>query len=171
MSDQTARRYELLYIIPTTFTDEEAGEIESRVAGLIEKVGITAESTTRLGKLRFAYPVKDQRHGYYVMVMLSADPSAVTKLDGQLRITPEVLRYMIISAEEAGSEAKYELVQFTEVNVEDKDTRARRRTTKEGEEEKKEGEEKKDESEDKKAVEEPKEEAAKDEEAKSEETV
>lgn len=131
MSEQIARRYELLYIIPTTFTDEEAGEIESRVAGLIEKVGITAESTTRLGKLRFAYPVKDQRHGYYVMVMLNAEPSAIAKLDGQLRITPEVLRHMIISADEAGSEAKYELVQFTEVNVEDKDTRSRRRPFKE----------------------------------------
>ncbi len=131
MSEQIARRYELLYIIPTTFTDEEAGEIESRVAGLIEKVGITAESTTRLGKLRFAYPVKDQRHGYYVMVMLNAEPSAIAKLDGQLRITPEVLRHMIISTDEAGSEAKYELVQFTEVNVEDKDTRSRRRPFKE----------------------------------------
>ena len=161
MSDQTARRYELLYIIPTTFTDEEAGEIETRVSGLIEKVGIIAESTTRLGKLRFAYPVKDQRHGYYVMVMLNADPSAVAKLDGQLRITPEVLRYMIVSAEEAGSEAKYELVQFTEVNVEDKDARPRRRTAKEGEEEKKEGDEKADEKKEEKKADE----------AKSEETV
>lgn len=142
MSDQTARRYELLYIIPTTFTDEEAGEVETRVAGLIEKVGITADSTTRLGKLRFAYPIKKQRHGYYVMVMLSAEPSAVAKLDAQLRITPEVLRHLILSAEEAGSEAKYELVQFIEVNVEDKDPRSRRRTSKEGEEDKKEGDEK-----------------------------
>jgi small subunit ribosomal protein S6 len=170
MSEQIARRYELLYIIPTTFTDEEAGEVETRVSGLIEKAGITAESTTRLGKLRFAYPIKDQRHGYYVMVMLNADPSTVAKLDGQLRITPEVLRYMIVSADEAGSEAKYELVQFTEVNVEDKDTRSRRRPSKDGEE-KKEGEEKKDEAGDKKTEEEPKAEPSKDGEAKSEETV
>ncbi|MCR4256413.1 MAG: 30S ribosomal protein S6, partial [Candidatus Uhrbacteria bacterium] len=141
-----ARRYELLYIIPTTFTDEEAGEIETRVSGLIEKVGITAESTTRLGKLRFAYLIKDQRHGYYIMVMLNADPSAIAKLDGQLRITPEVLRYMIISADEAGSEAKYELVQFTEVNVEDKDTRSRRRPSKDGEEKKEATDVKKDEA-------------------------
>lgn len=126
MSDQNARRYELLYIIPTTFTDDEAGEIETRVSGLISKVGATAESTQRLGKLRLAYPVKDQRHGYYVLVMISAEPSAVAKLDMQLRITPEVLRHLILSAEEAGSEAKYELIAFTEVDLNSKEDRPRR---------------------------------------------
>jgi small subunit ribosomal protein S6 len=129
MSDQNARRYELLYIIPTTFTDDEAGEIETRVSGLISKVGASVESTTRLGKLRFAYPVKDQRHGYYVQVMISAEPAAVAKLDMQLRITPEVLRHLILSAEEAGSEAKYELVQFAEVDINLKEDRPRRRVS------------------------------------------
>ncbi len=129
MSDLNARRYELLYIIPTTFTDDEAGEIETRVSGLISKVGAVADSTTRLGKLRFAYPVKDQRHGYYVQVMLTAEPSAVAKLDMQLRITPEVLRHLILSAEEAGSESKYELVQFAEVDINAKEDRPRRRVS------------------------------------------
>jgi small subunit ribosomal protein S6 len=127
MSDQNARRYELLYIIPTTFTDEEAGEVETRVSGLISKVGATVDSTTRMGKIRFAYPIQDQRHGYYVQVMVSAEPSAVAKLDMQLRINPEVLRHMILSAEEAGSEAKFELVQFAEVDVNAKEDRPRRR--------------------------------------------
>ncbi len=129
MSDLNARRYELLYIISATFTDEEAGEIETRVAGLITKVGATAEATTRLGKLRFAYPIKDQRHGYYVQVMISAEPAAVAKLDMQLRITPEVLRHLILSAEEAGSESKYELVQFAEVDINLKEDRPRRRVS------------------------------------------
>lgn len=142
MSDQNARRYELLYIIPTTFTDEEAGEVETRVSGLISKVGASVESTTRLGKLRFAYPIKDQRHGYYVMVMISAEPSAVAKLDMQLRINPEVLRHLILSAEEAGSESKFELVQFAEVDINAKEDRPRRRPTetKEGEAKPAEGE-------------------------------
>jgi small subunit ribosomal protein S6 len=128
MSEQTAaRRYELLYIIPTSFTDDEVGGVETKVAALLTKVGATAESTQRLGKLRFAYPIKDQRHGHYVLVMLTADPSAVAKLDELLRITPEVLRYMILSAEEAGSDSKYELVQFVEVDLNNKEDRPRRR--------------------------------------------
>ncbi|MEI7512549.1 MAG: 30S ribosomal protein S6 [Candidatus Uhrbacteria bacterium] len=128
MSEQTAaRRYELLYIIPTSFTDDELGGVETKVAGLLTKVGATLESTERLGKFRFAYPIKDQRHGHYVLVMFNADPSVLAKLDELLRIMPEVLRSIVLSAEEAGSDEKYELVQFTEVDLNNKEDRPRRR--------------------------------------------
>jgi small subunit ribosomal protein S6 len=127
MTEQnTVRRYELLYIIPTTFTDEEIGTVETKVSGLLAKVGATPESTQRLGKLRFAYPIKDQRHGHYVLVMFTAAPSVVAKLDEQLRITSEVLRYLVLSAEEAGSDQKYELVPFVEVDLNNKEDRPRR---------------------------------------------
>jgi len=135
MSEQTAaRRYELLYIIPTSFTDDEVGGVETKVSGLLTKVGATPESTQRLGKLRFAYPIKNERHGHYVLVMFTADPSAVAKLDELLRITPEVLRSIVLSAEEAGSDQKFDLVQFTEVDLNNKEDRPRRRVeAKEGE--------------------------------------
>ena len=123
-------RYELLYIIPTTFTDEEAGTVETKVSGLLTKVGATTESTKRLGKLRLAYPIENQRHGYYVLVMFTAEKSAIAKLEENLRITSEVLRHLILRADEAGSNQKFDLVQFTEVNVETKDDRPRRRDNK-----------------------------------------
>ncbi|HVM91014.1 MAG TPA: 30S ribosomal protein S6 [Verrucomicrobiae bacterium] len=150
MPEQSARRYELLYIIPTTFTDEEVGTVEAKVGSLLAKVGATPESTQRLGKLRFAYPIKDQRHGHYVLVMFTAEPSVVAKLDEQLRITSEVLRHLILSAEEAGSDAKYELVPFVEVDLNNKEDRPRRRAPEaakeESKEEPKEGEDKKEEA-------------------------
>lgn len=114
----TTSRYELLYIIPTTFTDEEAGTVEQKISGLLTKVGATTESTTRLGKFRLAYAIKKQRHGHYVLVMFTADHSMIAKLDELLRITPEILRHLILRAEEAGSDAKFDLVQFNEVIVE-----------------------------------------------------
>ncbi len=114
----TTSRYELLYIIPTTFTDEEVGTIEQKIAALFTKVGATIESIKRLGKFRLAYAIKTQRHGHYVMVMFTSEHSVVAKLDELLRITPEVLRHLIIRAEEGGEEAKFDLVQFAEVVVE-----------------------------------------------------
>ncbi len=124
-------QYELLYIIPTTFTDEEVGSVETKVAGLVAKVGATVESTRRLGKFRLAYPIKKQRHGHYVMVLFAGEGSTVAKLDEQLRITPEVLRHFILQAEEGGAEVKFDLVQFNEVVFEGRDDRARRRDNKE----------------------------------------
>lgn len=114
----TTSRYELLYIVPTTFTDEEVGTIEQKVAALLTKVGATTDSTRRLGKFRLAYPIKKQRHGHYVLVMFGCEHGFVAKLDELLRITPEVLRHLIVRAEEGGAEAKFDLVQFNEIIVE-----------------------------------------------------
>lgn len=123
-------RYELLYIIPTSFTDDEVGTIETKISGLLGKLGATIEATKRLGKLRLAYPVKRQRHGHYVMVHFTCEPTSVAKIEENLRITPEVLRHLILQADEAGADQKFELVQFNEVSIETREERARRREKK-----------------------------------------
>lgn len=111
-------RYELLYIIPTSFTDEEVGTVENRISALITKLGAKVESTKRLGKLKLAYAVKDQRHGHYVMTIFTAEGSALAKMEENLRINNDILRHLILRADEAGSDQKFELVQFTEIVVE-----------------------------------------------------
>ena len=135
----TTSRYELLYIIPTSFTDEEVGTVEQKISTLFTKVGATIDSTRRLGKFRLAYAIKKQRHGHYVLVMFTAEHGTIAKLDELLRITPEVLRHLIVRAEEGGAEAKFDLVQFAEVVVEGgKEDRRRREKAGENKEESKE---------------------------------
>jgi len=124
--DPRTREYELLYIIPATFTDEEIGPVEGRVKALLEKNGAAILSTNRLGKFRFAYPIKHVRHGHYIMVRMNVDSQAVLPIDTALRISPEVLRHLLLRADEAGG-TNFELVQFTEVNTDAKDDRPRRR--------------------------------------------
>ncbi len=143
-------RYELLYIIPTSFTDEEVGGVESKISALITKYGAAVESTQRLGKLRLAYAIKEQRHGHYVMTMFKAEASSVAKIEENLRINNDILRHMILRAEEAGSDAKFELVQFTEIVVEG-GRGDRRRDKGEKTEKKEEGEAAKDEAKDEKS--------------------
>lgn len=130
--------YELMYIVPTSFTDEETGTVEQAVAAMITKAGATTTNTTRLGKFRLAYPIKNQAHGHYVLVRFQSEPKQVAELNEMLRLSPDkVLRHIILRADEAGDE-KYQLVQFQEVNVEDRGDRARKpragreRTSEEG---------------------------------------
>lgn len=113
-------QYELLYIIPATYTDDDVGGVENTVKALLEKHGATIDSTTRLGKLRFAYPIKNVRYGHYVLVRFSSEGAAVKAIEEALRIANEVLRHIILRADEAGGE-KFDLVQFTEVNLDTKD--------------------------------------------------
>ena len=118
-------QYELLYIIPATFTDEDVGNVEGNVKALLEKHGATIDSTTRLGKFRLAYPVKHVRHGHYVLVRLTAEKSAVAAIDTALRISGDVLRHMLLRAEDAGGE-KFEFTQFAEVSLDSREDRPRR---------------------------------------------
>lgn len=127
MPEIAASRYELLYIIPTTLTDDEVGAAEAKVAALLEKYGAKAESTSRLGKIRLAYMINNQRHGHYVLVYFNAERPQIAKIEEGLRITLEVLRHMIVRADE--TDAKFELVPFQEVILDNKEDRPRRRRT------------------------------------------
>ena len=118
--------YELLYIVSASYTDDDVGRIEGAVKALLEKNGARITETKRLGKFRFAYPIKKAHHGHYVLAYIEADPSAVAKIDEALRMSNDVLRHIILRADEAGGE-KFDLVQFTEVNVDMKDDRPRRK--------------------------------------------
>jgi len=121
------REYELLYIIPATFTDEEIGTVEGKIKALLEKNGASILTTNRLGKFRFAYPIKHVRHGHYILVRMNADSQSVFAIDTALRISAEVLRHLLLKAEDVGG-TNFEMVQFTEVNIDAKDDRPRRRT-------------------------------------------
>lgn len=118
--------YELMYLVSSSFTDEELSGIEAWVGETLTKVGATATHTERLGKLRLAYPIKRQTHAHYVLVRFKAETSALAEFNNLLRLSPDkVLRYQTLRQDEVGDD-KYQLVQFQEVNVEDRPRRGSR---------------------------------------------
>lgn len=119
-------RYELLTIIPATLTDEDVGSVETAVKALLEKYGATVESMSRLGKFRLAYPIKQVRHGHYVLGYFTAETGSLSKIEEALRIAPNVLRHLTLRADEAGGD-KFDLVQFQEINLDNKETPGERR--------------------------------------------
>ncbi len=119
-------KYELLYIIPATIADDELGKVEGEVSAILEKHSAKIEDTNRLGKLRFAYPIKKTRYGHYVRVIFDAEGESLAKIDAALRIQNNVLRYLIVR-DEADGASPFTLVQYSEVVVETKDRRRRRK--------------------------------------------
>ncbi len=116
--------YELMYIVPTSYTEEELGTVEQNVAQILEKNGATITKTTRLGKLRFAYPIKHERYGHYVLLRLSAEPASIASIDDGLRLNQkEVLRHILLRGDEVSEE--FNFTQFQEVHVEAMDRRKR----------------------------------------------
>lgn len=88
--------YEILTIIPAKFSDNEIEGVSERVAKQLENSGAKIEKTENLGKLKLAYAIDHVRFGTYVLFYVEADPSAMKKIDQDLRLADEVLRHTIV---------------------------------------------------------------------------
>ncbi|MFH1047282.1 MAG: 30S ribosomal protein S6 [Patescibacteria group bacterium] len=90
------RKYEIMYIIPSKYTEGEMDEIIKKIAEIMTTAGAQISDTFNMGKRRLAYPVDHQRNGTYVLVHFEAESPVLAKMDLVLRMTGEVLRHMIV---------------------------------------------------------------------------
>lgn len=90
------QHYELLYIVPIKFLDDELQKIVAGINGSINGLNGTITREDNLGKLRLAYPIKNVFQGSYVVVEFDMSPENEKKLNAQLALMPEVLRHMLV---------------------------------------------------------------------------
>ena len=101
--------YETLYIVPSKYSDTELADIQGGVNALFEKHGAEVKKTDVLGKIKFAYPIKKEQHGTYVLAYFEAEGEAMTKIDQELRLADEVLRHVIVKREKGIPSESFEL--------------------------------------------------------------
>lgn len=87
--------YELLYVISSRFTETEVGPIKQKVLDLLIQTGGNLTHQEDWGKKKLAFPIQNNRHGYYHLLEfdLSADKTKI--LDNSLRLSNEVIRHLI----------------------------------------------------------------------------
>lgn len=94
------KQYELLYVLSGELTDAELKGVRSRIDGLITGAGATIKLNEHAGKVKLAYPIGAHRYGHYILVRFTAEPAQIAKLDADLRLDNEIIRHMIVSADE-----------------------------------------------------------------------
>jgi small subunit ribosomal protein S6 len=92
--------YELMYIMVPTLEGEALEAVMTKVTTLIESVNGTITEVKKWGKRRLAYEINDIKEGFYVVVTFDADPSSITEIDRVLKLTEEILRFMITRDED-----------------------------------------------------------------------
>lgn len=118
------KTYELMYIVPNSYTEEELGTVEKNVAQIFEKNGATIVKATRLGKFRFTYLIKGEDHGHYVLVQFQCEQASVHGISEGLRMNQkEILRHLIVDGDDITE--GFKLVQFQEVAVDGGERRRR----------------------------------------------
>jgi small subunit ribosomal protein S6 len=88
--------YEILFIIPNKFTDDEAQKVFKKVKDLIESMDGKISFENYWGKKKFAYPINHDHYGYYAYYEFDLDRSLISEINNKLRLDKEVLRFMIV---------------------------------------------------------------------------
>ncbi len=90
-------KYELLYIIDGSLSDEDKEKVVANVKDVVEKTGATCEEPDKWGMKKYAYPINYKAEGFYVLMNFEADDTAPAQITGKLNINRNVVRHMIVA--------------------------------------------------------------------------
>jgi ribosomal protein S6 len=90
--------YEMLYIVPNKFTEDEAAAIGEKVKKQIADFGGEISYAEDWGKKKLAYAIGSFNYGYYKLVEFDLAGLKLSELDTFLRLSSDVLRHQIIRA-------------------------------------------------------------------------
>ncbi|WP_106769596.1 30S ribosomal protein S6 [Paenibacillus faecalis] len=88
------RKYEVMYIIRPDLEQEAVQAAVDKFQGIISNGGEITKHEV-MGKRRLAYEIKKYRDGVYVLVNFNATPEVVAELERIMKISDEVIRYLI----------------------------------------------------------------------------
>jgi small subunit ribosomal protein S6 len=109
------RIYELLYIVQPELDEEALGNMVSAIQQAITANGGEILDLEELGRRRLAYPIKHRLEGFYVLLHARMNQQAIVALERALRLSEDVLRYLLIQVEISGDT---EEAQEADVDVE-----------------------------------------------------
>lgn len=92
----TIGHYEILFIVPNKFTEDEAKTVISKVEKTIEDGGGTISHREYWGKKKLAYEIKQNAYGYYSLCEFDLEKSSLSAIDQNFRLSTDVLRHQIV---------------------------------------------------------------------------
>ena len=91
--------YEVMYIIPSKYSETEVEGVSTTVNALFTKHGAELQKSENLGKIKLAYPIKKEKYGTFILNFIEVPGENLIKLDQDFRLSEEVLRHIIVKRE------------------------------------------------------------------------
>lgn len=91
--------YEILFIMPNKFTDEEAQKVFAKVGQLISSLEGKITLENYWGKKKFAYPINHEYYGYYGLYEFDLERTAIAEINNKLRLDNDIVRFLIVKKE------------------------------------------------------------------------
>ena len=89
------RDYELGFILQPEVNEEQTRAVLDRVEQVVVNHSGQIVRVNQWGRRRLAYPIQHHRDGFYVFIDMILTPETVIELDRTLKVSEDVLRYMI----------------------------------------------------------------------------
>lgn len=101
MEEITQRQqYELAFHLLPSFTEAELEEKRREIEELISKSGGIVGRYGEIKKMRLAYPIKKEQFSNFCYIEFFAPRDIIEKLNKDLILNENILRYMVIKKEE-----------------------------------------------------------------------
>ena len=91
------RNYECMFILKPDMDEEAIQQAIDRYSAIIADGSGEMVSVDKWGKRRLAYEIKDLFEGFYVLMHFQSEPAVVKELDRVMKISDDMLRFMIIN--------------------------------------------------------------------------
>ncbi len=88
-------KYEMLYILDASLTDEAKESIITKFEDLVKNNGGVVEKTERWGVKKLQYPINYKSEGYYVLMTFEAEPTLVVEIKRVAGIIDGIIRRLI----------------------------------------------------------------------------
>ena len=87
-------KYGIMYILSANLDDAaRKAEIE-KLHGILAASKANVTDVKEWGLRDFAYPIKKQTKGYYVVIKVAANSEGLKEVDGLARLDSEVIRFL-----------------------------------------------------------------------------
>lgn len=94
------REYELVIVVDPEIDEDKFSATMDRISQFVQTRGGEVVKVDTWGKRKLAYPIKTRLEGNYVITHLRMEPSHTAELEASLRLTEEVLRHLLVKAED-----------------------------------------------------------------------
>ena len=98
--------YELMVILNPELSEEETEGTLQRLQDILREGEGEVSNLDKWGKRRLAYEVKKFREGYYAVLNFKAAPAVAAELERIIKITDNIIRYLLIRDERAEQEVE-----------------------------------------------------------------
>ncbi|RJO61570.1 30S ribosomal protein S6 [candidate division WS5 bacterium] len=93
------KKYEIVYIIHPDLEGSTA-KITEKAKSMVEKSGGQVLNEENWGKKKLAYEIKKNTFGIYVFMLVEMEADSMREIERTLRLSEEIIRSMIVLAEE-----------------------------------------------------------------------